>query len=242
MHLPASQVPVSIRSEIELHMSYDWDFTVFAPYRAALLRGIWVTILISVESAVVGTLAGLALGSLFRIVPFQKVFLFLNDIVRAIPMLVWLFFFFFFPYQQFFGIQPLSAFSCAVLALALSQAAFTADLVYSAVNGVSQRSVLGARSLGLRDSVIWWHIILPDIIRQILPTLIAFWIGILKLSNLASVIGCEDVVFVAKVASGQRFRSLEAWTLVALIYVILVLPLTIIARRFEKSEWLKRRS
>jgi len=223
-------------------MTYDWDFSIFAPYLFPLLRGIWLTIEISVVSAVAGTVAGFALGGIYRAMPLQKIALFFNDVLRAIPLLVLLFFFFFFPYQAVFGIQPLSPVVCSILALGLSQVVFTADLVYSAVDGVSQRSIQGARSLGLKDSAIWRYIILPDIIRQILPTLIAFWIGILKLSSLASVIGAEELVFVAKVASGQRFRSLEAWVLVAVIYVILVLPLTLAVRRLEKSEWLKRRT
>lgn len=215
---------------------------MFAPYRVALLRGVWVTIEISVFSIVSGTLAGFALGAIYRLAPLQRVWLFLNDVLRAVPMLVWLFFFFFFPYKEMFGIKPLSAFTCAVLGLGLSQAVFTADLVYSAVDRVSQRTILGARSLGLRDNAIWRHLIIPDIIRQTLPAMIGYWIGVLKLSNLSSVIGCEDVVFVAQVATGQRFRTLEAWVLVALIYVILVLPMTLAARRLDESEWLKRRS
>jgi polar amino acid transport system permease protein len=224
-------------------MSYDWNFSIFAPYWPAFIRGIWLTIEISVVSAVAGTLAGVALGAIYRAIParLQKLALIFNDVLRAIPILVLLFFFFFFPYQDFLGIKPLSPVTCSILALGLSQAVFTADLVYAAVERVSQRTIQGARSLGLRDTAIWRYIILPDIIRQILPTLIAFWIGILKLSNLASVIGVQEVVFVAQVASAQEFRSLEAWVIVAVIYVILVLPLTLAARGFEKSEWLKRR-
>ncbi len=224
-------------------MSYDWNFSIFAPYWPAFLRGIWLTIEISVVSAFGGTLAGIALGALYRVIPLRlhKPALIFNDVLRAIPLLVLLFFFFFFPYQDYLGIKPPSPVICSILALGISQAVFTADLVYAAVERVSQRTIQGARSLGLQETAIWRYIILPDIIRQILPTLIAFWIGILKLSNLASVIGVQEVVFVAQVASAQEFRSLEAWVIVAVIYVILVLPLTLTAREFEKSEWLKRR-
>src|SRR4051794_21413193 len=103
-------------------MNYDWDFSVFTPYRVALFRGIWVTILISIQSAVGGTLFGIVLGALYRRSPFPRVMLFINDIARAIPILVLLFVFFFFPYQQVFRIHPLSPFACSVLALGLSQA------------------------------------------------------------------------------------------------------------------------
>ena len=83
---------------------------------------------------------------------------------------------------------------------------------------------------------------LPDIFRQILPTLISFFIGNLKLSSLASVICVPEILYVAKSAGSQSFRSLEAWILVCIIYVILVLPFSYLARNLENSKWLKRRS
>src|ERR1035441_5317726 len=98
-------------------MSYDWDFSAFWPYRYALLRGVWVTIEISVISTVIGTIIGVALGALFRVVPFKRTIFFLNDVLRAIPLLVLLFFFYYFPYKQIFGIFPLSAFACTILAM-----------------------------------------------------------------------------------------------------------------------------
>lgn len=223
-------------------MGYDWNFSVFAPYVGAFLRGLWVTIQLSVISSIVGTLGGFLLGAVFRLPRLSTPLLLVNDAVRAIPMLVLMFFFYYFPYAQVFGVEPPSAFFCAAAALTVAQAVFTADIFRAAVDGVPERLIMGARSLGLRHATIWWYLILPDIIRQILPTLIAFYIGNIKLSSLASVIGAEDVVFVARVASGQVFRSLEAWAIVAAIYILLVLPLTAMARKLEQSEWLKRRA
>ncbi len=223
-------------------MGYDWDFSAFLPYRDAFLRGIWVTIKLSVISSILGTLLGFLLGAIFRVRILAYLLLPLNDVGRAIPMLVLMFFFYYFPYPQVLGLPAPSAFACAAAALTFAQMVFTADIFRAAVDGVPQGVILGARSLGLRETTIWRYIVIPDIIRQILPTLVAFYIGSIKLSSLAAVIGAEDVVFVARVAVGQTFRSLEAWVLVALVYVALVLPLSYLARRLEKSEWLLRRA
>ncbi len=222
-------------------MNYDWDFSVLTPYLPALGRGALVTIELTVISCVVGSILGILLGILYRLRPLDRILLPLNDIVRAVPLLVLLFFIYYFPYSEILGISPPSAFVCAVVALSVAQAVYTADIVRAAVDGVSNGSIMGARSLGLREKEIWWHITLPDIFRQILPSLIGFSIGTLRLSSLASVIGCEDVVFVARSAISQRFRSLEAWIIVALIYVALVMPLAWLARKIEGSKWLKRR-
>ena len=223
-------------------MTYDWDFSILAPYRDALLKGAGVSILLALYSSVIGTVIGIALGGIYEKLPMKGVFLFLNDALRSLPPLVAIFFFYFFPYRALFGIYPPSAFLCATAALALSQAVFTAELVRAAKATVPQAPILAAQGLGVSEGAIWWHVVFPDILRQILPALIAFWIGNLKLSSLASVIGVEEVVFVAKVAVGQQFRTLEAWVAVAIIYMALVLPFTLLARRIETSDWIKRRA
>lgn len=222
-------------------MSYDWNFSIYSGYLPAFVSGIGVTIQLSAISSLAGTLGGFILGPLYRLKPLDKVLLPINDMIRAVPSLVLIFFFYYFPYKEIFGWGAPSPFACACAALMLSQAVYTADIVRAAVDGVSKGAILGARSIGLREITIWRHIIIPDIFRQILPSLMAFYIGNVRLSSLASVIGCEDVVFVARLTIGQNFRSLEAWIIVAAIYIALVLPLTWLARQLENSRWLKRR-
>jgi len=223
-------------------VGYDWDFSVFWPYAWAFVRGLVITIELSVLASVVGTILGILFGPVIRIQGISWWLLPFNDVLRAVPLLVLIFLFYYFPYQSILGIEPPSPFIAAFLALTLAQAVFTADLVRAAIDGVSQQTILGARALGLRESTIWWYIILPDILRQIAPAMVAFFIGNIKLSSLASVIGCQEIVFTARVAMGQTYRSLEAWLIVAAIYIVLVLPLAWAARQLERSEWLKRRT
>jgi|SRR3989344_2680989 len=223
-------------------MGYDWNFSFLQPYAGAFLRGTWVTIELSVLSFVAGTLAGLPLGMLLRLKRFGIGFLLLNDALRAIPILVLLFFVYYFPYQALLHLPAPGPLGCAILAMAVSQAAYTADLVRAAVDGVPRRAILGGRALGLREKTIFRYIVLPDIIRQMLPAQVAFFIGIVRLSSIASVIGAEEIVYVARLSVSQNFRSMEAWVVVAIIYIILVVPMTIAHRRLESSQWLKRRA
>jgi His/Glu/Gln/Arg/opine family amino acid ABC transporter permease subunit len=222
-------------------MEYDWNFKVFAPYASMFLQGAWVTIEMSAIAGCLGTLLGFLLGGMFYLVPGKRIVLLLNDVVRAVPLIVLIFIFFYFPYVQVLGIVAPSPFFCATLALTVSQAAFTADLVFGATSRVNPKTVRGGQSLGLSKQAILLHVIIPDIFRQTLPALVAFWIGIIKWSSVASLIGCRDVAYVANVASTQNYRSLEGWTIVALVYVALVLPLTLYSRKLESLEWLQRR-
>jgi len=223
-------------------MHYDWDFSVLYPYKEALLRGALLSVQLAFVTSVIGTVAGILLGALIEYLPFKPFVLAINDAFRSIPQLVLILFCYYFPYRDVFGINPPEAIWCAVIALSFVQAVFTADLVVAAKHTLSPGPTMAARALGVSEQTIWWHIALPDIIRKILPSLLAFWIGNLKLSSLASVIGVADVVFVAKVSVGQQFRTLEAWVAVAVIYVVIVTPFTIAARYLENSAWLKRHS
>lgn len=222
-------------------MDYDWNFTIFENYKNALLGGVWVTLKLSFLSSIIGTLLGIPLGLLLRAHVLKYFTIPLNDIIRAIPILVLIYLFYYFPVEDFFGIAALSAYQCALWALIIAQAVFTADIIRGAIDGVSQNSVDAALSLGFKSHQVWWYVKLPDVFRQISPTLIAFYIGNLKLSSLGSVISVPEVLYVAKSAGSQSFRTLEAWILVCLIYIILVLPITYLARKVEYSNWLKRR-
>ncbi|MDI9312714.1 MAG: amino acid ABC transporter permease [Limnohabitans sp.] len=223
-------------------MNYDWNFSIFEAYKSALLSGLWITLKLTILSSIIGTLLSIPLSFLLRKKPFKYIAIPVNDIFRAIPLLVLIYLFYYFPYQQIFGTKPLPEYYCALLALTFTQAVFTADIIRGAIDGVSNNSILAAQSLGFKQSQIWYYVMLPDIVRQILPTLIAFFIGNLKLSSLASVIAVPEILYVAKSAGSQSFRSLEAWILVCIIYVLLVLPFSYVARKLENSKWLKRRS
>lgn len=174
-------------------------------------------------------------------IPLRATAFFSNDIIRAVPILVLLYVFYYFPYENLLSIKPLTPFWCSVWALTLSQIAFTADLVYSAVDRVNAKTVLAAQSLALDRRTIFFHFVVPDIVRQITPTLISWWIGLLKLTSFASVIGCPDLVYVASVIGSQQFRSIEVWVIAAAVYTILVVPATMAGRVVERSEWMQRR-
>lgn len=222
-------------------MSYDWNFTIFESYKGALLNGLFVTLKLTFYSSLIGTVIGVCISFFLLKKPIKYISLLINDVFRSIPLLVLIYVFYYFPYNQIFGVRPPSEYYCALWALIITQAAFTADIIRGAIDNVSKDSVLAAQSLGFKKYQILHYVIIPDVFRQILPTLISFYIGNLKLSSLASVISTPEILYVAKSAGAESFRSLEAWVLVCAIYIILVLPFSYAARKLENSKWLKRR-
>jgi polar amino acid transport system permease protein len=222
-------------------MNYSWDFRAIFQFWPALIVGVGVTLKLAILSSLLGTIVGGALGVMLTPKTWvSELALLCVDAIRAIPNLVLIFFFYYFPYRQMFGSEPVNAEIAALLGLIAAQAAYSADLTRNAFLQVSRSRVLGLEALGFNRSQVGIHVKLPSIVKQVFPAHMALWIGNLKLSSLASVIGVYEVVYVAKTAMVQTFRSLEAWTTVAIIYIVLVLPLSRISRRLESHAWLTR--
>jgi len=222
-------------------MSYHWDFSGLAPFWPALVRGVGVTIALTVGASLLGTLLGVPLSLAMRLTgPTGLIARLLTDVLRGIPNLVLIFFLYYFPYQAVFGINAPSGFTVVLFALALAQAAYSADVFRAALGSVPANQLLGLQSLGATRWEVQRLLIIPYITKSTLPAHMGFWLGTLKLSSLASVIGVEDVTFAAKVAMSQTFRSLEAWIVVACVYLALVLPASYLSRTIEQSQWLRR--
>lgn len=222
-------------------MGYSLDFSWVGYYLPAFGRAIIITVQLTVYSSLFGTILGIPIAILLRKrtiirLPTQIVV----DMIRAIPNLVLIFFCYYFPYEALFNIQPLTPFTAALIALIIAQAAYSADAFRAAIDQVPRQQILGVRALGFKESHVARFVILPSIVRQTLPIHVALWIGNLKLSSLASVIGVKDVVFVAKVSMAQSYRSIEAWIVVAIVFVALVLPCTYGLRLLERSAWIQR--
>ena len=222
-------------------MGYNWDFSALRGYEVAFLMGAGLTLLLGVASSAIGTVLGIPVAVALRMHPLISIPLaILMDALRAIPNLVLILAVYYLPYDQLFGVKGPSPFSASLVGLIIAQMAYSADLIRAAIDAVPEAQLLAVRGLGFREWQVARWVIAPAVLRQALPGHMALWIGNIKLSSLASTVGVQEVVFVARVAMSQTFRSLEAWLVVAAIYVVLVTPLTFLQRRIERSAWIQR--
>ncbi|MBV9266060.1 MAG: amino acid ABC transporter permease [Acidobacteriaceae bacterium] len=221
-------------------MSYNWDFSALGPYKLAFLQGACWTLYLGAVSSAAGSALGIPMALLLRQHPVVSVPLGLAiDALRAIPNLVLILGAYYFPYSRLFGIPGPSPLVASLIGLTVAQLAYSADLIRSAIEAVPANQVLSARALGFREWQVARWVVFPSVVRQVLPSHMALWIGNVKLSSLASTIGVHESVWVAQVAMSTTFRSLEAWMTVGAIYIVLVTPLTLLARRVERSSWLR---
>ena len=214
-------------------MNYDWDFGRLLPYVHAFWSGVVVTGVLTGLTLVLGTVLGVACGFAVRRGVGRVVLHPIIDVLRALPPLVLILFTYYVLTKDVVGIT-VPAFWVSVVAMSLNLAAFTADLVRAAVDNVPKSSTDAGRALGMRRNQLVRHIVLPHVVREIVPGMTALYIGMLKVSSLASIINVREVVFTAETVITNTSRSLESWAVVGVIYVVIVLPAAFVARRLER--------
>jgi polar amino acid transport system permease protein len=187
-----------------------------------------------------------------RVLSRIVVFLFV-DVLRAVPLLL-LMFICYYGLPYLFGSSSLqsstsssqgvqvSAFTSAAVAMSVNLAAFVADLVRAGLDGVQRGNVLAAFALGMTRGLVIRRIIVPEVVREIWPSLILLYITMLKMSTLASAITVWEVMHSAESLIQTSYRVLELYLAVCGIFVVMITPLSMIARGFERSRVLTRRS
>lgn len=214
-------------------MNYDWNFSRIAPFRDAFISGTKTTIVLTLLIVALGTALGLVCGLAMRNRVAKNILYPIVEVLRALPPLVLLLFVYYFMTEPIIG-TTVQAFWVCVIALSLNLAAFTADLVRAALLSVPRPSIDAGRALGMTDRQLTVHIVLPHVVREITPAMTLLYIGMLKATSLASIINVREVVYTAETVIANVSRSLEAWTIVGLIYIVLVIPSTYFARRVER--------
>jgi His/Glu/Gln/Arg/opine family amino acid ABC transporter permease subunit len=214
-------------------MNYDWNFGRLRPYTDAFLHGTLVTIGLTLLVIAFGTLLGFVIGVLSRYRALRAPIWLVTNFVMALPPLVLLLFAYYLLTEQIIG-TTVQAFWVCVIALSANLAAFTGDLVRAALGSVPNDALDAGRALGMTEGQLVRLIVFPHVVREIIPAMTMLYISMLKLTSLASIINVREVVYGAETVIARVSRSLEAWVIVGLIYIVLVSPLTLLARRLER--------
>ncbi|MDF2661590.1 MAG: polar amino acid transporter permease [Paenibacillus sp.] len=210
------------------------DFSVLEGYVPYILKGVYVTLLFTLVSALLGLLWGTIL-SLFKISgirPLQWFATAYTSVFRGTPLLVQLTIIYYATPQLFnFDIPALLA---AGLAFGLNSAAYLSETIRGGIMAVDKGQREAAIALGIPYRKMMVRIIFPQALRHILPALVNEFVALLKESSLVSVIGVAELMRRADVVRASTFRAFEALLLVAVIYYVLVLVLTSLARMLER--------
>ncbi|MEE2775059.1 MAG: amino acid ABC transporter permease [Pseudomonadota bacterium] len=224
-----------------------WGWYVIDPSTKAgwtnikfLVGGFYSTIALSLIAAVLSILLGLmvaipGISDNKFIRATNRVYV---EFVRAIPLLPMLFW-------VFYGLPVIfksmglniniDAFWGAVITLAISDSAFTAEIFRAGIQSISRGQTEAAQTIGLNYFQTMRYVILPQALRRILPPLANQFIYIVKMSAFASVIGMQELTRRANEIVVTEYRPLEIYTLLIFEYLVLVIVISFGVRWLERK-------
>ena len=222
-----------------------------------LIEDFWLTFLGGIVStlilAIVGTFVGLLIGIVValgrnleikdtdsKFVKFIKGFvlgitsIYVN-IFRGTPMMVQAMIIFF--GSDMLGIHWLNVtpvwifngyFLCGLIVITINTGAYMSEIVRSGLNGVDKGQEEGARSLGMSYGKTMFYVIIPQAIRNALPTILNEYIVNVKDSSVLNVIGLTELYASVSVATSKNYFKVEGYIIIAVIYLVLTLLATLV--------------
>lgn len=229
-----------------------------ASYRVifgAVASGIWVTTFVTVIAYVFACVIGLGIASagLSRHRFLREAATFYVEIIRGVPVLVLLFYMAFVaapvmvaawnlvtaPLQAMGIMEPASIRNFdllwrAVVALVISYSAFLSEVFRAGLQSVDRGQIEAAKALGLSRFKVFRLIVLPQAFRTVLPPLGNDFVAMIKDSSLVSVLGVQDVTQLGKVYSSGTFLFFETYNVVAYVYLLMTVSLSLAVRGLER--------
>ncbi len=209
------------------------DSGFISKYGSFFLKGIKITILISLIGVALGSILGafVALMKLSKIKIISWIASIYIEILRGTPMLVQVFI-------VFFGITAalgldISALVCGTIALVINSSAYIAEIIRAGINAVDKGQMEAARSLGLNYRQTMKSVIMPQAIKNILPALGNEFVTLIKESSIVSTIGVGEIMFNAQVVQGISFDPFTPLLVAAALYFVLAFVLTRIMNMIE---------
>lgn len=209
------------------------DSGFISKYGSFFLKGIKITILISLIGVALGSILGafVALMKLSKIKIISWIASIYIEILRGTPMLVQVFI-------VFFGITAalgldISALVCGTIALVINSSAYIAEIIRTGINAVDKGQMEAARSLGLNYRQTMKSVIMPQAIKNILPALGNEFVTLIKESSIVSTIGVGEIMFNAQVVQGISFDPFTPLLVAAALYFVLTFVLTRIMNMIE---------
>nr|WP_234034307.1 amino acid ABC transporter permease [Pseudomonas aeruginosa] len=201
-----------------------------------MLDGLKVTLELALVSNLIGLVAGFGLSLMtlsrwFFIRWPAQLFVEFFRCTPALLQIVW----FFYCLPMLFGlfIEPIVM---GFLALGLNLTAFNAEAYRAGVQAVPREQLDASTALGLKSWQRTLHVVLPQALRNAVPVLMTNGIGSLQQSALVAIVAVSDLMYVGKSLATEAYRPLETYTLIALVYLALSLPVGQLVQYLERRQ------
>jgi His/Glu/Gln/Arg/opine family amino acid ABC transporter permease subunit len=225
-----------------VNYQFKWSVLWSGQSGAWLLQGLLTTLEISVLAWLLAVLLGVVAGALRTVTfrPLRAVAVFYVEFFRNVPLLVWMFFW-------YFGVPPLlpavvrnwlfdhgAEFWAAMFALGVYHGARMSEVIRSGILAIPRTQYEASLAMGLSVFQAYRLIILPIALRLIVPPITNDSLNLLKNSSLALTISVAETTFMTRQIESYTAKGFEAITAGTLIYLVLCLVVSAILSRVER--------
>lgn len=225
---------------------------IYSQVMATVSRGIGLTVFVTLTGFFLASVLGLllALASLSGSIVLRQAARFYVEIVRGLPILVLLLYIAFVATPLIIAglnavLEPLGLTALrtrdfpllwrAVAALTIGYSAFIAEVFRAGIQAVDAGQIEAAKALGMTGWQRFRLIVFPQALKTILPPLGNDFVAMIKDSSLVSVLGVADITQLGKIYAAGSFRYFETYNVVALIYLMMTITLSLALRKFERT-------
>lgn len=197
-----------------------------------LLKGLMNTLVLTGLAIVMGIFIGLALAlvKVYGRGPLRWLAVAYIGIFRGTPLLTQLFII-------YFGLSAagvvLSPFMAAILGIGLNSAAFQAEYFHGSILAIQPGQITGARALGMSRLKTIKCIVIPQVVRLVIPSWSNELISLLKYSSLAYLIQFPELLFQTRLIAPKNFRMFEMFIITGILYLGVVLIISYFLRKLE---------
>ncbi|MEQ2471853.1 amino acid ABC transporter permease [Laedolimicola intestinihominis] len=208
-------------------------------YGLMLLKGMGQTLLMTLLTLVIAMVIGMIFGLMN--VGHNRVLNLIGtvyvDAIRGVPLIVLAYFIYFgIPAGlQGIGIQfRWDNLMPGTIALSLNCGAYMAEIIRAGIESVDRGQMEASRSLGLSYGSSMALVVVPQAVRTMIPSIINQFIITLKDTSILSVIAFPELTLIGKTISGNTLKPLQSWAIVGVMYMIVIITLSKLAKRIER--------
>ena len=129
---------------------------------------------------------------------------------------------------------PIPEFGVALIAFVIFEAAYFGEIVRAGVQSVPRGQVEAATALGMTTTRTMVHVVLPQALKNMVPSLVTQMIVLFKDTSLASIIGYVDLTKAAQIVNNREIKPFELYLFIAVVYWLCTYSMSVVARRFER--------
>ncbi len=210
---------------------YDW--TVVVDNLSFLLQGLLTTFQLALVAITGGLLLGILVG-MARLSSIKAVYYpataFVN-LMRSLPLILVIFWFYFL--VPVIAGRPMGDFFSACVAFVVFEAAYFAEIVRAGIQSISTGQVQAAYSTGFTYRDTMRYIVIPQALRNMVPSLLTQSVVVFQDTSLAFVIGLKEFLRSASIVDAREMRSLELYAFVGAVYFVICFTMSKMTKRLE---------